>query len=49
MTSRDSVIFRGLHYDFDKAPAIFDELSHFASVNSAILTHILEFFAQSFR
>jgi hypothetical protein len=27
-----------------KASAIFDELSHFASVNSAILTHILEMF-----
>jgi hypothetical protein len=37
MTSRDSVIFHGSRSHFDKASAIFDELTHFASVNSAIL------------
>jgi hypothetical protein len=43
-TSCDSVIFYGSRYHFDKASAIFDELSHFASVNSATLTHIPKIF-----
>jgi hypothetical protein len=43
-TSRDSIIFHGLRSHFDKASAIFDELNNFASVNSAILIHILDIF-----